>query len=214
VAQGKRLTSGERLEGVYEAKSQAELVKLYDDWADHYDADMLEVGYIYPAIMGGLVARYVLNPADHILDAGAGTGLLGHVLSILGYSNLIAMDMSEGMLAKARARGCYAKLVNGVLGEELPFETDSVSAIVAAGVFTMGHAPPAAFDELARVLKPGGHMIFTSSAHVWKDMGLAAKLDELAASLKPIEATAAYESMPNYEAEGGPSKRAHVYRKM
>lgn len=214
MAQKKRISGDERLESVYHAKSQAELAKLYDDWSETYDSDMQELGYIYPAIMGGLAARYVLNPSDRILDAGAGTGLLGHVLSVLGYSNLIAMDMSEGMLAKARARGVYTQLVNAMLGKPLPFEDASVSTIVAAGVFTMGHAPSSSFEELARVLKPGGHLIFTSGIAVWKDMGFGAKLEDLSAQLKPIEVTAAYESMPNYKAEGGPSKRAHVYRKV
>jgi predicted TPR repeat methyltransferase len=214
VAQKKRVSGDARLERVYHAKSQIELARLYDEWSESYDSDMLQLGYIYPAIMGGLTSRYVLNPADTILDAGAGTGLIGHVLSVLGYSNLIGMDMSEGMLAKARARGVYAQLVNAMLGKPLPFETASVSAIVASGVFTMGHAPASSFDELARVLKPGGHLIFTSGIGVWKDMGFGAKLEELAAQLKPVEATGAYESMPNYKAEGGPSKRAHVYRKL
>jgi predicted TPR repeat methyltransferase len=213
MARGKRPTSDDRLAKVYHATSQAELSKLYDEWAEHYDSDMLEVGYIYPSIMAGLAARYVTNPSDIILDAGAGTGLIGHVLSILGYSNLIAMDMSEGMLARARARGVYAQLVNAVLGQPLPFEDASVSAVVSAGVFTMGHAPASSFDELTRVLKPGGHLIFTSGLGVWTDMGIGEKLHSLASQLAPIEATAAYESMPNYKAEGGPSKRAHVYRR-
>jgi predicted TPR repeat methyltransferase len=203
-----------QLERVYDAKTQAELAKLYDEWSESYDADMLQLGYIYPAIMGGLTARYVLNPSDTILDAGAGTGLIGHVLSVLGYSNLIAMDMSEGMLAKARGRGVYAQVVNAVLGEALPFDDASAGAVVAAGVFTMGHAPASSFDELARVLRPGGHLIFTSGIAVWTEMGFGAKLEALSGSLKPVEATAAYESMPNYKGEGGPSKRAHVYRKL
>jgi predicted TPR repeat methyltransferase len=214
LARQQRPSSDERLESVYHAKSQAELAKLYDSWSENYDSDMQEVGYIYPAVIGGLTARYVLNPNDLILDAGAGTGLIGHVLSILGYSNIIGMDMSEGMLAKARERGVYAQLLNGILGKPLPFEDHAVSAIVSAGVFTMGHAPASSFDELARILKPQGHLIFTSGLGVWKDMGIGEKMESLSAQLKPIEATAAYESMPHYKAEGGPSKKAHVYRKI
>jgi predicted TPR repeat methyltransferase len=211
---GKKAASDQRLASVYHAKSHGELTKLYDDWSETYDSDMQQVGYIYPAIMGGLAARYVTNPSDLILDAGAGTGLIGHVLSVLGYSNLVAMDMSEGMLAKARARGVYGQLVNAVLGKPLPFETGAISAVIAAGVFTEGHAPAAAFEELTRVLKPGGHLIFTSGIAVWKDMGFGEKLAELSQShLTPVEATAAYQSMPYSGVEQGLSKRAHVYRR-
>ena len=59
--------------------------------------------------------------AAAILDAGVGTGAIGNMLSLLGYNNLSGLDMSEGMLAQARARGCYIDLRRGVLGETLDF---------------------------------------------------------------------------------------------
>jgi len=36
-----------------------------------------------------------------LLDAGAGTGLIGEWLGIIGYPHVEALDISEGMLAEA-----------------------------------------------------------------------------------------------------------------
>ena len=40
-----------------------------------------------------------------VLDAGAGTGLVGVELHRLGYTNIHAMDMSQGMLDEAGRKG-------------------------------------------------------------------------------------------------------------
>ena len=84
-------------------------------------------------------------------------------LSILGYRNLAGIDMSEGMLAKARKRKVYSELRNRVLGKSLDFDDGAFAAVVTFGVFTPGHAPAVAFDELVRITRPGGHLIFTVS---------------------------------------------------
>jgi predicted TPR repeat methyltransferase len=74
----------QRLERVYGAKGNDELRALYDDWAGRYDEDLQAFGYSYPPVIAGLVARYVRERAAPILDAGAGTGIVGEVLAILG----------------------------------------------------------------------------------------------------------------------------------
>ena len=104
------------IEKVYAATSDAALRGLYDEWAASYDADMQQVGYLHVPVITGLVARHLPSRAAAILDAGVGTGAIGNILSILGYNNLSGLDMSEGMLAVARARGCYVDLRLGVLG--------------------------------------------------------------------------------------------------
>ena len=106
-----------RLEQVYGARSNDELRALYDDWAGRYDQDLQAFGYSYPPAIAGLVARYVSERDAPILDAGAGTGIVGEVLAILGYTRITGIDLSDGMLAVARAKGVYAELRNQTLGE-------------------------------------------------------------------------------------------------
>jgi SAM-dependent methyltransferase len=205
----------QRLETVYHADSREALAKTYDDWAANYDADMQGIGYIHPAIMAGLVSRYVKSPAAAILDAGVGTGTIGQLLAILGYTNLLGIDMSEGMLAKAAARNIYAGLRKGVLGETLDFKTASIDCIVSTGTFTTGHAPASAFDELTRITKPGGHLIFTVGTIVWEEAGFKTKLDELEKSglVAKTELTPIYHPMPLAKTESGFTTRAHVYQR-
>ncbi len=185
-------------------------------WAETYDADMQVLGYVHPAVIAAFAARYVTDPTAAILDAGCGTGTVGQILSIAGYSNLIGLDMSDGMLVKARERDVYARLEQGVLGEELPFESSSITAVISTGTFTTGHAPASAFDELARVTKPGGHLIFTVGTTVWAEAGFSDKLAELCeiGSLVPAETSKIYHPMPQSETESGFTTRAHVYRKI
>lgn len=206
----------ERIDSVYHSASREQLAKTYDDWASDYDADMQSTGYVHPAIIVSLVARYVADPAAAILDAGVGTGTLGQLLSILGYTNLLGVDMSEGMLTKARIRNIYTDLQQGVLGEALDFKTAVMDCIVSTGTFTTGHAPASAFDELVRIVKPGGHLIFTVGTVVWEEAGFAAKLAALETSghVVGIETTPVYNPMPLSKTESGFTTRAHIYRRM
>ena len=75
-----------------------ELRRAYDEWAATYDADVGVLGYINPAVVAGMVARHLEAGQGPILDAGAGTGIVGEVLAPLGYGPIAALDLSAGML--------------------------------------------------------------------------------------------------------------------
>jgi predicted TPR repeat methyltransferase len=203
------------LENVYHATGREDLAKLYDSWAETYDADLQQVGYLHAPVITGLVARHVPSRAAAILDAGVGTGAIGNILSLLGYNNLSGLDMSEGMLEKARARGCYADLRRGVLGEALDFPDGAFDAILSTGTFTNGHAPASAFHELTRILEPGGFLLFTVGTVIWDEQGFREVLDGLvrAKALQAVETTPIYRPMPFSPLESGFTTRAHVYRK-
>ena len=72
----------------------------------------------------------------------------------MGYPGLAGVDISEGMLSQARARGVYDDLRNRMLGGPLDYADASFAAVVSIGVFTMGHAPAEALDELVRITRP------------------------------------------------------------
>ena len=204
-----------RLAEVYTSASTSELSKTYDDWASHYDADMLATGYAHPAVICGLVSRYVPNLKSPILDAGVGTGNVGTLLNTLGYTTLHGLDMSQGMLDRARQRGVYAGLHQGVLGERLNFPDGEFDAIISTGTFTTGHAPASGFDELTRILKKGGHIIFTMGTKVWTDNGFAEKLGALskAGLLKQVWESANYHPMPHSKTESHLTTRAYSYQR-
>ena len=199
------MSEGERrLRGVYEAESTGELAARYDEWAENYEKDVLGFGYLIPAVAAGLVGRYVPagdGSGGRILDAGAGTGLMGEVLAALGYKNLTGIDLSENMLDAARKKEVYKKLYRMVLGEKLDFPDGAFAATVAMGVFTEGHAPPESFDEILRVTASGGTVIYSVRDSDRADTGSGAyekrrEALESAGEWNLVEVTEPYATFP------------------
>ena len=167
---------------VYGARNNRELEERYDSWAKSYDEDLKkDFGWLGPALALEACRQFVPSDAC-ILDAGAGTGLVGKMLSDAGYRNLTAIDMSPSMLEEARSKGVYRQLRRMVLGERLDFPDDSFDAVVSIGVLTLGHAPARSLDEMVRVTRPGGHVIFTLRPDLYETAGFREVREELEAA--------------------------------
>ena len=132
----------------------------------------------YPRIAAETFAQFVPKDAT-VLDAGAGTGLVGAELHRLGYMNIEAMDLSRGMLEEARSKEVYSGFHQMVMGERLDFDTGSYDAAIGVGVLTLGHAPAHSLDELARVVRPGGFVVFTLRPDVYEQNGFRGKQQQL-----------------------------------
>ena len=195
-------TREERLHQVYGAADSISLEQAYDAWAGQYDEDLTAFGYKNPAVAAGLIGRYV-KPEAEILDAGCGTGMLGQVLSWLGYGNLHGIDLSQGMLAQAEAKGAYCDLWKMALGGKLDFPTDRFDAVISFGVLTAGHAPPDSLDEMIRITKPGGHLIFSLSNLVYEPLKFKDKLATLEeqGEWRELERTPFFPVMPGSKTE-------------
>lgn len=185
------------LGAVYAAKRPEEIAALYDGWAGTYDAEMAAAGYRHPTICLALLSRHLPRGAAPLLDAGAGTGLIGEWLSIMGYPHVEALDISRGMLARAAEKGVYAALHNLALGGALPFADGAFAGVISAGVFTTGHVGAEGLDELIRITRPGGVIVLTVKNTLWED-GFAARVAELERDglVARAEETEPYVSMP------------------
>ena len=175
----KRLQSTYDTNTATSAESSQEIVEIYDGWAEDYERRILSNGYSTPAVAAGFFGRYVEPGDGPVLDAGAGTGIMGAILAPLGYEDLDGIDVSRNMLELARSKGAYGDLRQMELGRRLDFPDDAFAAVVSTGVFAAGHAPPESFDELIRVTKPGGHMIFSVRTDVYLDGGFKEKQEAL-----------------------------------
>jgi 2-polyprenyl-6-hydroxyphenyl methylase / 3-demethylubiquinone-9 3-methyltransferase len=147
-----------------------------------------------------------------VLDAGCGGGLVARELAGAG-AQVVGVDRSHGSLGVARrAVGGRFKPAQGRI-ERLPFTGGAFDAVVAADV--LEHLPdlPAAVAELARVLAPGGSLVFDTinrtpwswftavfgleqvlrmvprGTHDWRLFIRPAELDRLlvAVGLRPVE---------------------------
>lgn len=173
------MSAPDQIQWVYRAQNNRELCDRYDQWAKDYEQDLTDTfGRPDREPIVDLTLKYVPQNA-HILDAGAGTGTLGQWLHQAGYRNLEAIDLSAGMLAEAKKKNVYQQLCPMVLGEPLDFTTDTFDAVTACGVFTYGHAPSRSFDELIRVTKPSGYLLFTLRPDFYETSDFKTKMTAL-----------------------------------
>ena len=197
------MTQNNRVQWVYSSQNEQELEERYDQWAEEYDADLeSEYGWISPQRTSETMARHVEKSAS-VLDAGAGTGLVGECLHQLGFTNMTAMDLSNGMLEVARRKNIYSALDQMTMGETLGYETNQFDASIVVGVFTQGHAPASSLDELVRVVKTGGHIAFSLRTDTYLENGFKDKIDSLTSGglWKLVEVTDPYHPLPKGEPE-------------
>jgi predicted TPR repeat methyltransferase len=202
------------LERIASAPNLEERTRRYDEWSATYDADMRDVGYMNSSVAAALVGRYVPTPGARLLDAGVGTGALGEILAAVGYTDLVGIDISDGMLARARERGVYRELYRATLGEPLAVRDGAFTAVTAMGVMAFGGAPPASLDELVRVTQPGGHIVFNVAQPPWEGGGFREKVAALEAAGRwtQVEIAGPYRPMPYSAVRVAFTTRAFVFR--
>ncbi len=192
----------ERVQWIYSSHDNKELADRYDQWAKDYEADLDECFvWLGPYKAVELFVSHVPRKEAKILDAGAGTGLVGKLLARQGYNNLVAMDLSVSMLEEARKKNAYQEFHQMVMGEPLDYATDSFDAVISIGVLTVGHAPASSFDELIRVTKPGGYIVFSLRPDVYRESGFKEKQDALESEgkWKLAEVSEAFQLLPKGE---------------
>ena len=96
------------------------------------------------------------------LGCGAGTDLLVAAQMVGPSGRVIGVDMTASMLARARASADEMGLGNVELHESLieslPVPDDSVDVVISNGVIDLVPDKDAVFDEIDRVLRPGGRL--------------------------------------------------------
>lgn len=188
----KRLEIHER---VLHAPDTGALMDVYAEWADHYDADLVEgEGYVGHLEAVELLAPTLPAEGARVLDAGCGTGLVGVELAKRCTATIVGADYSPEMLARAKATGVYDQLRRVDLNEALALPDDDFDAVVCAGTLTVGHVGPGALAGFVRVVKPGGHVCFTVREEAWQQ-------DDYQAVIDRLDAAGAWEAVEVREAD-------------
>ena len=173
---------GGNLEQVYGAENPKATREAYEGWAAGYDAENIGNGYRVPGIGCALFSRHVDRNAGPVFDAACGTGIVGGMLELLGYQQIVGSDLSHAMLKAAESLTAYQRLYEHDLNNPLPEADSTYNAVVCFGSLGPGHAPAGCLDEFIRVTRSGGHIVFNTRAETYAEQELRGKVESLTAS--------------------------------
>ena len=132
------------------------------------DADLfLETGRLAAEQIRELLAKHgaPVEQAGALLDFGCGCGRVTRYWRTLGSTRVVGTDYNAELVDWCRENLPFATFTQNALRPPLPFGPASFDAAYALAVFThlgedLAHAW---MDELARVLRPGGHLVISAA---------------------------------------------------
>lgn len=112
-----------------------------------------------------------LGAGEHVVDVGSGAGFDSFIAArqVGPTGRVIGVDMTPEMLEKARDNAARLGLDNVEfregLAEDLPVADDWADVVVSNGVINLCPDKRAVFEEIHRVLQPGGVLQFADIAN-------------------------------------------------
>lgn len=151
-------------ENVPARASDAYVETTFDNFAESFDAKLLRLDYRAPQLVADAVVRAMGGGQSlHTLDAGCGTGLCGPLIKPYS-ARLTGIDLSGGMLDRARTRGVYDELVKEELTAYLAAHPATFDLIVSADTLVYFGPLEAVLRAARDALHPGGIQGFTLEA--------------------------------------------------
>jgi ubiquinone/menaquinone biosynthesis C-methylase UbiE len=111
----------------------------------------------------GMRSELLKGARGSVLELGAGTGLNLELYPREGLDSLTLTEPDPHMFKQLRQRAekvCAGADLVEAGAEEVPFEDDSFDTAVVTLVLCTVPDQPAALQEISRVLKPGGQLLF------------------------------------------------------
>jgi SAM-dependent methyltransferase len=106
-----------------------------------------------------------VHPGETVLDhaCGAGMDLLLAARRVGATGRAIGVDMTPAMRLQVAVAAAEAGLADRVqvragVFEELPVQSGSVDVVISNGVVNLSPDKPRVFEQIARVLRPGGRL--------------------------------------------------------
>lgn len=136
---------------------------LFDDFSSRFEQCLLlSLEYRGPELIAGAI-EHDTGGLGAVLDLGCGTGLSGEPLR-RNCNWLEGVDLSSGMLEKARAKGIYDALHQADILDFLTAAPRRYDRIVAGDVLNYVGALEAVMVGIAGALKPTGRAVITVEA--------------------------------------------------
>jgi predicted TPR repeat methyltransferase len=141
--------------------ADAYVQELFDAFSSDFDEKLARLEYRAPTLaLQQLAASFPAEVQFDVLDAGCGTGLCGPPLRAYA-RHLTGLDLSERMIAKARARGCYDALIAAELGEHLKANAGAYDLIVCVDTLCYFGALEEILCSARHALRSAGALVFT-----------------------------------------------------
>ena len=175
-------------QGALEADLKAEILRMYEEVAEQPDGDFhffhgREAAELFEydpewleraprgavdsfAGVGNPHLRSDLQPGETVLDLGSGAGLDAIISAwrVGPTGRVIGLDLNPAMCRRAAENaelsGTAFECREGRM-EDLPLEDESVDVVLSNGVINLSFRKRKVFEELFRVLKPGGRVSLT-----------------------------------------------------
>lgn len=193
--------AGYDLDEAYEINGPEDARRMYGDWAATYDESFGAAwGYIAPREIAAILKAEFAGDGP-ILDAGAGTGLVGEHLRDL---TVDAFDITPEMLDQARAKGIYRDCILGDLTKPIALPDGVYGAVISCGTFTHGHVGPECLPELLRITRPGALFVCGTIPAVLDGARFGSELAKLVAQglIEPVR----FRDIPIYEGANHPHR--------
>lgn len=186
--------------GNYQPSNPQEVKQLYDNFAATYDDTLKVWAYEAPRVAAEMLHHY-LPDGRAILDAGCGTGLTGKALVTAGFEAVTGIDLSPESIELAQATGVYSALQTADLSQTLPFEENQFDGINCVGVLTYVPELRHVLSEFARVVKPGGVILFTQREDLFAQRDTAGDIAALASDglFQTLHVSEAMPYLPGHE---------------
>jgi predicted TPR repeat methyltransferase len=145
----------------------------FDTFASSFESKLERLSYRAPALVAAMLDDSDVERSHHfdVLDAGCGTGLCGAILAPFA-RRLVGVDLSEGMLAHAKAKNVYHELVKAELTEYLGDHSEAFDLIVSADTLVYFGDLKGIIAALAGALRPNGFVVFTLEHSVGDSGGI------------------------------------------
>ncbi len=132
--------------------------RVYTSYAGVYDQIF---GKVFHEGRESAIRHLNVQPNDRVLEVGVGTGLALPMYP--RHCRIVGIDLSEGMLEKAKERALLHNLTHVDLFKmdagAMEFSDDSFDVVVAAYVVTAVPDYRKVVSEMIRVCRPGGRIV-------------------------------------------------------
>ena len=170
------------------------LVDFFDRIAPSYDS---WAGGQHERVAARLVDVAAPQKGEQVLDVGTGTGLVAHLVAPrVSPGSVIGIDLSDNMLALARAKKSRNVQFLGMAAERLIFKPETFDLVTMGGALAYVSDPTDALAEAQRVLRTGGRLAVSNQRR-----SLSTRAQDLFfQGLAPL-ARRHYLSLPRYSSE-------------